>query len=48
MERVFLHGVVYHASKGTKYKQFGETSLSDTEMFWPRRFRSLSEFFAYW
>ena len=48
MERVFLHWVVYPACKSTQYKQFGETSLSSTEMFWPRRFRSFSEFFCYW
>jgi hypothetical protein len=51
MERVFLHWVVYHAGKGTRYKEFGETSLSDVEMFWPRngrKFRSFSEMFCYW
>ena len=48
MERVFLHWILYPASKGTPYKQFGETSLSETEMFWPRKFRSFSEMFCYW
>ena len=48
LERVFLHWVVYPACKHTQYKRFGETSLSSTEMFWPRKFRSFSEFFCYW
>ena len=48
MERVFLHWILYRAGKGTQYKQFGETSLSDTELFWPRRFRSFSEMLCYW
>ena len=48
MERVFLHWILYSASKGTPYKEFGETSLSSTELFWPRRFRSLTEMFCYW
>ena len=48
MERVFLHWILYSASKGTPYKEFGETSLSSTELFWPRKFRSLTEMFCYW
>ena len=48
MERVFLHWIVYPAGRGTQYKEFGEASLSDVEMFWPRKFRGLSEMFCYW
>lgn len=48
MERVFLHGILYRIGKNTRYKEFGETSLSKEQLFWPKRFRSISEFFMIW
>jgi hypothetical protein len=48
MERIFLHGILYRIGKNTRYKEFGETSLSKEQLFWPKRYRSISEFFMIW